>query len=558
MHQKKRFPASPKSIYIGLVLILFLQSIIMYSFAERKEGFHLDEIFTFTLSNYENGFVTRSDIINEWVSGEFFNKALTVSSEEHFDYDMVYNNQVRDVHPPLYYYVIHTVSSLFEGQFSKWIGIIPNMFFCLLTTILLFFAAKKLFNSNTLALIGTCAWAFSIGAMDSATFLRMYAMLTLFSVALFLCHLNAVDQLLTKKKLSGTTVCSLFLVTLLGILTQYYFLIFCFFICGIFACCLLLSRQWKDLLKYIVAEFGAIAVSILYFPAMLTHIFSGYRGKEALQNLADGENIIDTLEQILTIISNDLFNGYVKELFLLAALVLLIIFARHLLGVFSVNYKEKTFVIRITRSQKQDNRLFCITVETLIASLLTIAIAGFVVLIAKIAPFKTDRYYMCIYPFLSLIAVWGIHKILLLLFNRPKAASVICAILIITTTVFSYKEQTPSYLYSTYTTREVLQDYAGYNAVVLNGATYDSAPHQWLPEFRNYNEIYWGAKNGDFSCLENAVETLDLTEGFLLYMHSITAPEEELFSTIQEYVPIESYTLLTSVGCRVYFCTLEG
>ena len=41
-----------------------------------------------------------------------------------------------DVHPPLFYIVLHTICSCFSGSFSKWFGIIPNIFYYGITTIL--------------------------------------------------------------------------------------------------------------------------------------------------------------------------------------------------------------------------------------------------------------------------------------------------------------------------------------------------------------------------------------------------------------------------------------
>lgn len=38
---------------------------------------------------------------------------LTVGDNEKLRYDIVYNNQANDVHPPLYYILLHTFRNLF-------------------------------------------------------------------------------------------------------------------------------------------------------------------------------------------------------------------------------------------------------------------------------------------------------------------------------------------------------------------------------------------------------------------------------------------------------------
>ena len=96
-----------------LIVILLLQTFFMVYFGMKKEGFHDDEMATYTLSNYKDGFIIRSkNLITQWVDGDVLFDVLTVSEEESFSYKAVYENQERDVHPPLYYYIIHTISSL--------------------------------------------------------------------------------------------------------------------------------------------------------------------------------------------------------------------------------------------------------------------------------------------------------------------------------------------------------------------------------------------------------------------------------------------------------------
>ena len=84
-----------------LACVLCLQAIFLVYSGSRKAGFHEDEIATYTLSNYADGFISRTEgLFNNWVDGDVLFDTLTVSSEEAFRYDMVYANQERDVHPP--------------------------------------------------------------------------------------------------------------------------------------------------------------------------------------------------------------------------------------------------------------------------------------------------------------------------------------------------------------------------------------------------------------------------------------------------------------------------
>ncbi len=55
---------------------------------------------------------------NTWMSGTDLYDMITASKEKRFDYAQVYINQMMDVHPCIYYFVVHTVFSLFPGVYS--------------------------------------------------------------------------------------------------------------------------------------------------------------------------------------------------------------------------------------------------------------------------------------------------------------------------------------------------------------------------------------------------------------------------------------------------------
>ena len=82
------------------VLILFVLLVI----GGNKSGFHVDEMYTFGLSNHQfDGKVRPTIIPNKIYTGEqLWQEYTTVSPEHTFDYKNVFRNQAEDVHPPLY------------------------------------------------------------------------------------------------------------------------------------------------------------------------------------------------------------------------------------------------------------------------------------------------------------------------------------------------------------------------------------------------------------------------------------------------------------------------
>lgn len=64
---------------------------------------------------------------DSWLDGSDFREFLTVEAGEHFAYQSVYDNNTYDAHPPLFYFLLHTVCSLFPGVYSPWLGIVMNI-----------------------------------------------------------------------------------------------------------------------------------------------------------------------------------------------------------------------------------------------------------------------------------------------------------------------------------------------------------------------------------------------------------------------------------------------
>ena len=77
-----------------------------------------------------------------------FEAILTLEDEEEcFHYAIPYQNQVRDVHPPLFYMFLHTACSIIPGEFSYFAGAAFNVVFFVGTTIVLYFLGKELFRT---------------------------------------------------------------------------------------------------------------------------------------------------------------------------------------------------------------------------------------------------------------------------------------------------------------------------------------------------------------------------------------------------------------------------
>lgn len=546
-------------ILLALVLVLAVQTVMMGYFGHKKAGYHLDEVYTYELSNYpETFFSWTKGVMDTWVDGSFFQEGMSVDGLGDLDYSIPYHNQENDVHPPVYYFVIHTVSALFHGEVSKWIGILPNMFFCLLTTVFLYLVAARLLPNRGLALLAAAMWGWSIGAMSTAVFIRMYAQLTCIAMALVLVHWKALEDV-RRGKLRKRTAALLFVVTLLGILTQYYFLVFCFFLCGIFFLYLCATRRWKLLGIYTVLEGGAVLAAVAIFPKMLFHIFGGYRGKEAFGNVSAKEGALEGLKKVASFISRQLFNGWLKECILLVVAVVVVYFlVKHVLHLRLLAKGEKVG-LSVEMDVHMDRKLrLNISHLDVAVTLLGVVAVGYWGLVGKVAPYKTDRYFFCIYPLVVLCMLYLGYRTLMLLVRNPQRSAIVLAVVALGITVMSYRTQKVNYLFLENNQR--IQDLAGYEeypVIILSvGGTPAFADEQAM-EFAEHSQVYRCGEK-EFAALKNAVETKDLSDGFLLFIRDFGGmSQEEIQKQVEANLDLDQFELLTTIGCNVYFCTLE-
>ena len=226
---------------LGCLLVILAISL---HFCLWKSGMFIDEIYTYGLSNSSympfigNG---ASDRIQEQTltREDFFDYLAITDGEARFDAGSVYYNQVRDVHPPLYYWLLNFCSSLAEGHFSKWIGLIPDLIIYLGTLILLYALGLEFFESEWVAACMVLLYGLSQVGLSTMLMIRMYVLMGFFTV---LMALLAAKEL---HKPSRKTELGIAFSIFLGLMTQYYFVFYAFFLCAATVLVLLSRREWK-------------------------------------------------------------------------------------------------------------------------------------------------------------------------------------------------------------------------------------------------------------------------------------------------------------------------
>ena len=303
-----------KTFYLLFLLIWVVQMLTAFYFCTQKQGFHEDEYYTYYSTARTNGFYVED---GQWMERETYRNEFVVLPGQQFQYGLVKQVQSWDVHPPVYYWVFHTVASLVPGVFSKWIGLAVNLVFYGINICLLGYLSWLISGKNEkVTLLVTLFYGLTPAAFSGVVFIRMYEMLTAFVLLSAILHIKGLQKFSVKNVLLMMTV------TYLGYLTQYYYFIFLFYL-GFFFCCYLLwkKRSFRDCLIYGGSQLVAFGLAYLTYSSCLGQMFRGQRGAQATENFFDWSNTLERISFFGNLLDEYVFGKCLSVLILLILLL---------------------------------------------------------------------------------------------------------------------------------------------------------------------------------------------------------------------------------------------
>lgn len=549
------------------ILIIVILAIIMGIYIYQKEGFHEDEMFSYGSSNYKYDNIYqqfgRSDSINVfikehvmgenlietaknyiyyhiqhpeekdeiiwqiqqedypiWRTSEEAKEYLVIDKEDIFNYGMVYYNQARDIHPPLFYFLVHTISILFYGTFSKYIIFIINLGFFIASCIVI----KKIMNvlnkeylSNLIVLL----YGLSMGAISTVIFQRMYMMLTFFVLLYLYINLKIIknDFNIDKKIWTQITI-----TTILGYLTQLNFCIIAFVIAFIILIGIIKKKGKKEAYQYIWNYIKIALMGIIIFPSSVGDVLFSYRG---VQSFGSNLNYFGKLAQYIDLI------GYS---FSIPTILALVGFAT--LAIFIV-YKL------IKEKNKSITKI----------AILTLPIIIYILAIPKTAPdmeYKYSiRYIMCILPLISIVLALMIDKI----FKNKKYSIVVISAFIAVISIYGFLSSEPKNMFKGYNEYlEIAEEHKDNYFVFVGNTAFNQI--QNMQEFMTYKESIILNEN-QLGYLRND-QNLEEADEFILSIKKYLGAEE-LLTEVLEQTGYSNYEILIDdngdVGCIIYKIT---
>ncbi len=535
-----------------MIVLLCLQIIVLFYYGSRKAGYHEDELYSYYSSNKTAGLFVND---REWTTGESFRNELVVLPGEQFRYGVVKQMQSWDVHPPFYYYLLHTVCSLTPGIFSKWQGISVNLLGFVISFILLAYAAyltavypismqpelsdseKLTYRKRGYVLAGTVCgmWGFGAAVISGVMFIRMYQWLTVFVLLCLCIHLRA----LVRKKESWSFYLLLALTVFLGFLTQYYYIIFHFFLGAGFCLYLLKEKRWKSLAAYVGTCAAALGAALVYYPSALSHIFRGYRGTEAVGEFANASNTLERLQFFVGLFDKYMMGGSLAVWLLVLCLLAV---TKHFLQkrVYGLVVRRTPEAAK-TDSQIRKEERVC----TLPVMLLLFTAAGYFFTVAKTALLlgeTSNRYELPIYGVLVLLLVYSLYMVQKEMEQRNgQAVEGIAALLLVLMAVLNL---TGNKVFFLYPEEAKVQEFVHQNETTPVIVLYNEASetHIWwlLDELSEYENIYLASISGEGEILtsENFLNGNDAeSQKYIVYMADCENQGEELQRLLETEFP---------------------
>ena len=559
--EQESLAVKTKSVLIERILFvvaLILIILVMVFFINKKEGFHCDEVFSYgsSNSNYSNVFYSywkidpeklffdeyvmqgnifdvignvkyyyiddteeRDRLIKEkedeqtekWRTREEAIDYMQVTGNgDAFNFSSVYWNQISDVHPPLFYTIVNAVSSVIQNNSTKYIIFGINVVFFVLTA---YFMRKILIEikKKELAVLTVLLYGLSIAGISTVIFLRMYMMLTFFTVVFLYLNIKIINN---DFHVDRRKIIELILTTVGGFLTQYFFCFYALLVVIIMSIIFLIKKKYKELLKYISIFVVSAIIGILIFPMSLYHMFFGERGVGYFAN----EDYLMRLRTFTELILN---NSGANNIIGIALLIL------------------SVFVVIIVK-RKENLPIFCI---------ISIPIICYIMIIAQIAPYTELRYIMNVLPIASIFVVMMVGS----MFDNRTYEILLVAVMVVGLSGYGFLTQKPIGLYEGYNEYlEVAEENKDLDLVYVGYSFFNHI--QFLPEYMIYDKCLLMSQS-DLYWLENDEELKDKDE-FILSIEVTSANEQEVLNTVMDYTGFDNYEVLSepieSINNKVY------
>lgn len=247
---------------------------------QRSVIVNMDGVFSYILANSPYGYLFMDAVYEEfpndngWIDAHILKEHYVTEDYDRFNYAAVYSHQRYDVHPPLYYMAVHTLSSLAPGTYSNLYTMLVNLLGLLLADIVLLKLFKRLYAGNGYGIVPILLLMSMPTMRFLLTWARMYMLFFFFSVWYLLIHVGFILQERKKKDYVQMVLC-----IFLGTLTHYYFYVFAAAVTLFTIAAMIRTKSVRELLRYLYCGIMGLTASWIMYPWVWFHIFENQQNK---------------------------------------------------------------------------------------------------------------------------------------------------------------------------------------------------------------------------------------------------------------------------------------
>ncbi len=384
-----------------------------------KKDYYIDEIYSYGLAN---SLTPQIDISNPGIfrpAWSVFRPYVTASWWHVLDLPSVWQNQAADVHPPFYYLLLHVVSSLAPGIFSRGFAGLINIISALVCLYFVGSILRRLEVSPAARHWISLCLSLHPAIIGAGSFLRMYLLLSALLLAITDQTLALIQNPVSIKSWYRTPLT--WLVTA-ACLTHYYAYVYLIGLVGA-ALILFWRRGQKQACRHLLAcAVAGVASALILFPYALRHVFFADRGTQSWSNFLQLSAFRARLDLYTNLLNRQLFGG----------------FGWLLIGMIGIALAVYLWQGR-RRLQASVNKLGLWLVVTAPA-------CAYLILVGISSVFTVDRYMQPLY-FPVITIVYGSLALLIWRHAPSRWRSGLLIAVLSVCTVFSWRVQEWPYLY---------------------------------------------------------------------------------------------------------------
>lgn len=280
----------PRVYAFLLCAILIAGLAVRIGYGLAKTEFHVDEAITLGLTNETWMPFVDTGFMGKWLEKRSLEEKVFNDNIErigHIDYSGISNSTALDVHPPLFYWLYAGFRLLFGVNHYMAAGLALNCLCFLLSCFFFVLVMKRVADKPFVILISLALFALSSATVSQTIFLRMYELLQMLCLFFLACAIFVLFPMRGKNDgarrvlaLAGLCVSSF-----LGLLTQYYFLLFVVPVAAVALILLVRKKDFAGLLWSILAVIAGFYLAYRIFPGMEKHLTGSQRSAQSFANL---------------------------------------------------------------------------------------------------------------------------------------------------------------------------------------------------------------------------------------------------------------------------------